>query len=71
VFLGILDIPGDAHAGTFRETNGRTFGVAGVAWLKWQLNADQNAAQLFKGASCGLCRDSQWDVRKKRIDPAP
>jgi hypothetical protein len=40
VFLGILDIPGDSHAGTFRQKNGGKFGVAGVAWLKWRLKND-------------------------------
>jgi hypothetical protein len=30
VFLGVPDIPGDAHIGTFREKNGGGFGVAGI-----------------------------------------
>jgi dienelactone hydrolase len=68
VFFGALDIPGDAHGGTFRETNGGKFGVAAVAWLKWQFKGDQTAARMFKGADCGLCKDPQWEVRKKKID---
>jgi hypothetical protein len=68
VFLGVLEIPGDAHAGTFRQNNGGKFGVAGVAWLKWRLKGDQNAAKMFKGADCGLCRDSEWQIQKKKID---
>lgn len=71
VFLGSLDIPGDAHAGTFRQTNGGKFGVAGVAWLKWQLKGDQGAARMFVGDQCGLCQDSSWEIRKKRIDQFP
>ena len=67
VFWGSLDIPGDAHAGTFRQTNGGKFGSAGVAWLKWQLKGDQNAAKMFQGSNCGLCVDPQWKVQKKRI----
>jgi dienelactone hydrolase len=70
VFLGSLDIPGDAHAGTFRETNGGKFGLAGVAWLKWQLKKDEDAAKMFRGPQCGLCQDTQWEVRKKQIDLA-
>lgn len=68
VFLGVLEIPGDSHAGTFREKNGGKFGIAGVAWLNWQLKGDQNAARLFKGGDCGLCRDPEWQVKKKNID---
>jgi hypothetical protein len=68
VFFGALDIPGDAHGGTYRETNGGKLGVAAVAWLKWQFKSDQNAAKMFKGADCGLCKDPQWEVRKKKID---
>lgn len=68
VFLGVLEIPGDAHAGTFREPNGGKFGVAGVAWLDWHLKGDQRAATWFRGAACGLCRDPQWQVQKRRID---
>ena len=68
VFFGALDIPGDAHGGTFRENNGGKFGVAAVAWLKWQFKGDQTAAKMFKGADCGLCKDPAWEVRKKKID---
>jgi hypothetical protein len=68
VFWGSLEIPGDAHGGTFREKNGGKFGVAGVAWLEWQLKGDQNAAKMFKGSDCGLCVDTEWEVKKKKID---
>jgi len=68
VFWGSLEIPGDAHGGTFREKNGGKFGVAAVAWLKWRLKGDQNAAKVFKGADCGLCKDPEWEVKKKKID---
>lgn len=68
VFLGVREIAGDAHAGTFREPNGGAFGVAGVAWLDWRLKGDQKAAAMFTGPTCGLCSDPQWQVQKKRID---
>lgn len=70
LFWASTDLPGDAHAGSFREKNGGKFGVAGVAWLKWQLKGDENAARMFRGASCRLCTDPQWEVRRK-IDPVP
>ncbi len=68
LFWASTDLPNDAHAGSFREKNGGKFGITGVAWLKWQLNGDQNAAMMFKGANCGLCSDPQWEVKKERID---
>ena len=68
VFLGILDIPGDAHAGTFRQDNGGKFAVAGVAWLDWRLKGDSKAAKMFQAPDCGLCADPQWIVMKKKID---
>lgn len=67
LFLGVLDIPGDAHAGTFREKNGGQFGVTAVAWLKWQLNGDRKAASLFVGNSCGLCSDPLWETKSKNL----
>jgi hypothetical protein len=70
LFWASTDLPGDAHAGSFREKNGGKFGVVGVTWLKWQLKGDQTAARMFRGVSCGLCTDPQWEVRKK-IDQAP
>jgi|WetSurMetagenome_2_1015567.scaffolds.fasta_scaffold52671_2 hypothetical protein len=68
LFWASIDLPGDAHAGSFREKNGGQFGIACVAWLKWQLKGDPKAAKMFKGADCGLCADSRWEIHKKRID---
>jgi hypothetical protein len=65
VFVGVLEIPGDAHGGTYRPKNDGQLGVAGVAWLAWRLKGNQEAAKLFKGADCGLCRDPEWEVQKK------
>jgi hypothetical protein len=64
LFWASTDLPGDAHAGSFREKNGGKFGVVGVAWLKWQLKADEIAAKMFEGADCGLCSDPQWEVHR-------
>lgn len=68
-FLGVLKIPGDSHAGTFREKNGGGFGVAGVAWLNWWTKGDQNAAKMFKGNPTGLAKDPNWiELKGKNID---
>ena len=68
LFWASTDLPGDAHAGSFREKIGGKFGVVGVAWLKWQLKGDPNAARMFKGADCGLCSDPHWEIHKKKIE---
>jgi dienelactone hydrolase len=69
LFWASTDLPGiDPHAGTFREKNGGLFGLVGVAWLKWRLNADAEAARMFEGAACALCRDPKWDVRMKNMN---
>jgi dienelactone hydrolase len=68
-FLGVLEIPGDAHGGTFREKNGGQFGVAGVAWLNWWTKGDQEAALMFKGDPCGLANNKSWvELRGKNLD---
>lgn len=68
-FLGVLKIPGDSHAGTFREKNGGGFGVAGVAWLNYRTKGDKEAAKMFKGDPCGLSKDPNWIVLKaKNLD---
>lgn len=68
-FLGVLKIPGDSHAGTFREKNGGGFGVAGVAWLNWRTKGDQNAAKMFKGNPAGLSKNPDWiELKGKNLD---
>ena len=70
VFLAVREIPGDAHAGTFRENNGGAFAEACVAWLDWWCKDDLEAGMMFRGAPSGLeASSSKWvEVRKKNID---
>ena len=56
------------HGGTFHDDNGGRVTQVDVAWLAWQLRHDAAAARWFKGKDCRLCTDSQWTLRKKRID---
>jgi hypothetical protein len=39
--------------------------AAVVAWLEWQLRGDANAAKMFVGNDCGLCRDPAWKFEAK------
>ena len=55
------------YPATFRQPNGGAWGVAAVAWLKWHLQGDQEAARAFKGENCGLCSDPAWTIRGKRL----
>ena len=42
MFYGVY--PSIGHGGTYNQDNGGPFGVAAVAWLKWQLMGDTSAA---------------------------
>jgi hypothetical protein len=55
------------YPATFRQPNGGAYGVAAVAWLKWHLRGDQEAARAFLGSDCGLCTDPRWTIRSKNL----
>ena len=64
----VREIPGDAHGGTFREKNGGSFGIAGVAWLDWQFKHRKKAAKLFKSTKSWLYTDKKWvEVKTKNL----
>ena len=56
------------HAGTYMHPGGGWFGEVGVAWLKWRLNGDRDAAKYFEGADCMLCKNPIWEVTKKNMN---
>lgn len=56
------------HAGTYREPNGGAFGPVAVAFLKWRMFGDQQAAHMFTGPDCELCKKPEWHLRTKNID---
>ena len=59
---------GMGHNGTYREANGGELGRIAVAYLNWRLKGDKAAAKMFVGPDCGLCRDKNWHVFRKKID---
>jgi dienelactone hydrolase len=67
VFYGVY--PSVGHGGTYNEDNGGAFGVAAVAWLKWQLMNDTSAKGkgYFVGAGCGVCGDSNWRIASRSL----
>ena len=67
VFYGVY--PSVGHGGTYNQDNGGPYGVAAVAWLKWQLMNDTSAKGkgYFVGPNCGICGDSNWQVASRSI----
>jgi len=55
------------HGGTYFQPNGGAAAVVAVAWLQWQLRGDAKAKAMFVGKDCGLCKDPQWTLEKKKI----
>jgi hypothetical protein len=64
----VADLKGVGHGGTYWDPNGGVAAKVVVAWLDWQLRGDAQAARLFTGKDCGLCRDAAWTVKRKKID---
>ena len=52
------------HGGTYAQPHGGEFAVAALAWLKWQLKFDREAASMFMGDDCGLSRRKGWTLQK-------
>lgn len=66
-FYGVY--PSVGHGGTYNQDNGGPFGVAAVAWLKWQLMGDTSASGrgYFVGDECGVCEDPNWEVASRSL----
>jgi len=43
------------------------YGAVGVAWLKWQLQEDKEAAKMFLGDPPGLAADKKWTAKSKNL----
>ena len=66
-FYGVF--PAVGHGGTYNQDNGGPYGIAAVAWLKWQLMGDTSAAGrgYFVGDNCGICGDSNWQADSRSL----
>ncbi len=64
----LANLLGVGHGGTYWEPNGGKAAATVVSWLQWQLRGDAGAARNFKGSDCGLCRNQDWTIEKKRVD---
>ena len=66
-FYGVY--PSVGHGGTYNQDNGGPYGIAAVAWLKWQLMGDTSAAGrgFFVGENCGICQDPNWETDSRSL----
>jgi len=55
------------HGATYQMPGGGPFAEAPLAWLKWQLKADAEAAAMFLGENCGFCNRDDWSIKKKHL----
>ena len=58
---------GLAHIGTYGAPGGGSIGRIASDWYRWQLRGDKEAARMFSGADCILCREPTWHVQKKNM----
>lgn len=54
------------HGGTYRQPHGGEFSVVALAWLKWQLKGDAQAAKMFVGKDNELSKRSGWTLEKNK-----
>jgi hypothetical protein len=57
------------HGGDLFAARGGDFTKIDLAWLNWQLKADETATGkgLLVGAGCSYCTNSAWEVKSKNI----
>ena len=55
------------HTATVFHPGGGEFANVASNWLLWTFKGDKKAGRMFVGKNCGLCTNSNWDVRSKRI----
>ncbi len=67
VFHGVY--PSVGHGGTYFQDNGGPYGIAAVAWLKWQLMGDtsDSGRGFFLGDNCGICQDPNWEIASRSL----
>jgi len=56
------------HSATYFHPGGGEFANVASAWLQWTFKGDKEAGKMFVGKDCGLCTNSNWDVKSKGIN---
>jgi dienelactone hydrolase len=55
------------HTATVFHPGGGEFANVASNWLMWTFKGDKKAGRMFAGKDCGLCTNSNWDVKSKGI----
>jgi dienelactone hydrolase len=55
------------HTATVFHPGGGEFANVASNWLLWTFKGDKKAGAMFVGKNCGLCTNSNWDVKSKGI----
>ncbi len=55
------------HTATVFHPGGGEFANVASHWLMWTFKGDKKAGKMFTGKNCGLCTNSNWDVKAKGI----
>ncbi len=65
VFYGARHNAG--HTATVFHPGGGEYANVASNWLLWTFKGDKKAGKMFVGKDCGLCTNSNWDVKSKGI----
>lgn len=55
------------HSATYFHPGGGEFANVASDWLLYQFKGDKKAGKMFVGKNCGLCTNSNWDVKSKGL----
>jgi hypothetical protein len=55
------------HTATVFHPGGGEYANVASNWLLWGFKGDKKAGKMFVGKDCGLCTNSNWDVKQKGI----
>jgi hypothetical protein len=55
------------HTATVFHPGGGEYANVASNWLLWTFKGDKKAGKMFVGKDCGLCTNSNWDVKQKGI----
>jgi hypothetical protein len=55
------------HTATVFHPGGGEYANVASNWLMWTFKGDKKAGAMFVGKNCGLCTNSNWDVKQKGI----
>jgi dienelactone hydrolase len=59
---------GAGHTATVDHPGGGEWANVASNWLMWQLKGNKEAAKMFVGKDCSLCKNSNWDTAAKRLE---